>query len=145
MAAFRGEFWREWFYNLRKFEKIPVHLFHLYAWRWLLFWDLRKSSTYSQWLRESWRWELGWMLLLFLACVQYVAMYYKSVEDPDFFWGEIASGFYWKTKWETRDGNKIHSKNIDVCTTRVAIEVRIIVIMLLTAMISKLNNNNILT
>jgi acetyl-CoA synthetase len=84
------------------------------------------------------------MSLLFLACVQYAAMYRRSVEDPDFFWAEIASGFYWKTKWETRDGNKIHSENIDVRKARVAIEVRITTIMLLAAMISKLNNNNIL-
>ncbi len=30
---------------------------------------------------------------------EYKAMYQKSVEDPEGFWGEIANGFYWKEKW----------------------------------------------
>ncbi len=54
--------------------------------------------------------------------MQYEAMYRRSVEDPDGFWADIASSFYWKTKWETKDG-KIHSENIDVRKGRVAIEV----------------------
>jgi acetyl-CoA synthetase len=54
--------------------------------------------------------------------VQYEAMYRRSVEDPDGFWADIASSFYWKTKWETKYG-KIHSENIDVRKGRVAIEV----------------------
>ena len=31
---------------------------------------------------------------------EYKAMYKKSVEDPDGFWGEIAETFYWEKKWD---------------------------------------------
>jgi len=30
---------------------------------------------------------------------EYKAMYKRSVEDPEGFWGEIAEDFYWKEKW----------------------------------------------
>ncbi len=30
---------------------------------------------------------------------QYKEMYQRSIEKPEAFWGEIASGFYWKQKW----------------------------------------------
>ena len=30
---------------------------------------------------------------------EYKKMYDKSIKDPDGFWGEVASGFYWKQKW----------------------------------------------
>ena len=30
---------------------------------------------------------------------EYRAMYQKSIDDPEGFWGEIANGFYWKEKW----------------------------------------------
>ncbi|OQP67912.1 acetate--CoA ligase [Niastella populi] len=31
---------------------------------------------------------------------QYKAAYEKSVNDPEGFWGEVASGFYWRKKWD---------------------------------------------
>lgn len=31
---------------------------------------------------------------------QYEAMYKKSIEDPEGFWGEIANQFYWHKKWD---------------------------------------------
>jgi len=31
---------------------------------------------------------------------QYLAVYKKSVEDPEDFWGEIAENFYWRKKWD---------------------------------------------
>jgi acetyl-coenzyme A synthetase (EC 6.2.1.1) len=31
---------------------------------------------------------------------QYKAAYKKSVEDPEGFWSEIASHFYWRKKWD---------------------------------------------
>ncbi|CAM6025844.1 unnamed protein product [Sphagnum balticum] len=52
---------------------------------------------------------------------QYAAMYRRSVENPDGFWADIASHFYWKTKWQSEDG-KIHSANMDVRNGQVAIE-----------------------
>ncbi|XP_024389050.1 acetyl-coenzyme A synthetase, chloroplastic/glyoxysomal [Physcomitrium patens] len=52
---------------------------------------------------------------------QYDEMYKRSVEDPDGFWGDIASTFFWKKKWPTTEG-KLYSENIDVRTGRVAVE-----------------------
>lgn len=54
--------------------------------------------------------------------LQYDAMYKQSVEDPDGFWSEIGSQFYWKTKWEVKDG-KIHEENFDVRNGPIAVEV----------------------
>lgn len=51
-------------------------------------------------------------------------MYKQSVEDPDGFWGDIASTFFWRKKWPVKDG-KLHSENIDVRNGRVAVEVRL--------------------
>ena len=31
---------------------------------------------------------------------QYDAMYKRSLEDPEGFWGDIAADFYWHKKWE---------------------------------------------
>jgi acetyl-CoA synthetase len=50
-------------------------------------------------------------------------MYKRSVEDPDGFWGDIASTFFWKKKFPVK-GGKLHSENIDVRKGRVAVEVR---------------------
>jgi len=55
--------------------------------------------------------------------VQYDEMYKRSVEDPDGFWGDIASTFFWKKKWPTSNDGKLHSSNIDVRKGRVAVEV----------------------
>jgi acetyl-CoA synthetase len=55
--------------------------------------------------------------------VQYDEMYKRSVEDPDGFWGDIASTFFWKKKFPVK-GGKLHSENIDVRKGRVAVEVR---------------------
>jgi acetyl-CoA synthetase len=52
---------------------------------------------------------------------QYDVMYKQSVEDPDSFWGDVASTFYWKTKWSTKDG-QLHSENLDVRKGPVSIE-----------------------
>ena len=42
---------------------------------------------------------------------EYKAMYKKSVEDPEGFWGEIAQEFYWEQKWDkVRDFNYSMSK-----------------------------------
>ncbi|GBF92828.1 hypothetical protein Rsub_05447 [Raphidocelis subcapitata] len=41
---------------------------------------------------------------------QYRAMYKRSIEDPDGFWGEIAEEFHWERKWE----EKHTSWNFDV-------------------------------
>eukprot|EP01018_Ginkgo_biloba_P003584 Gb_41406 [translate_table: standard] len=42
-------------------------------------------------------------------------MYKRSIEDPDGFWADIASEFYWKVKW----GAKVHSENFDVRKGRI--------------------------
>lgn len=49
-------------------------------------------------------------------------MYKQSVEDPDAFWGDVASTFYWERKWSTKDG-QLHSENLDVRKGPVSIEV----------------------
>lgn len=54
--------------------------------------------------------------------VQYDEMYKRSVEDPDGFWGDVASTFFWKKKWPTGKDGKLHSANIDVRNGRVAVE-----------------------
>ncbi|WP_320041770.1 acetate--CoA ligase [uncultured Desulfobacter sp.] len=42
---------------------------------------------------------------------EYQAMYKRSVEDPEGFWGEIAETFYWEKKWDkVRDFNYSMSK-----------------------------------
>jgi acetyl-CoA synthetase len=42
---------------------------------------------------------------------EYKAMYKKSVEDPEGFWGDIAETFYWEKKWDkVRDFNYSMSK-----------------------------------
>ncbi|MCG8552141.1 MAG: acetate--CoA ligase [Desulfobacterales bacterium] len=42
---------------------------------------------------------------------EYKAMYKKSVEDPETFWGEIAETFYWEKKWDkVREFNYSMSK-----------------------------------
>lgn len=40
-------------------------------------------------------------------------MYTRSVKDPDGFWSEIASEFYWESKWSEESG-KVHSENFDI-------------------------------
>ncbi|CAM6129594.1 unnamed protein product [Calypogeia fissa] len=52
---------------------------------------------------------------------KYDALYKKSIEDPDSFWADIASQFYWKSKWEAKDG-KIHKENFDVRKGPIAVE-----------------------
>lgn len=52
---------------------------------------------------------------------QYDEMYKRSVENPDGFWGDIASTFFWKKRWPVKDG-KVHTENIDVRNGRVAVE-----------------------
>ncbi|GBG75139.1 hypothetical protein CBR_g19652 [Chara braunii] len=44
---------------------------------------------------------------------QYENMYERSIADPDGFWAEIASQFYWKEKWDDVAG-KVHAENFDV-------------------------------
>lgn len=58
--------------------------------------------------------------------MQYEEMYKRSVADPDGFWGDIASTFFWKKKWPVKDG-KLHSENIDVRKGRVAVEVHFVI------------------
>jgi len=43
---------------------------------------------------------------------QYAAMYKRSIEDPDGFWGDIASEFHWDTKWDA--SKPIYDCNFDV-------------------------------
>ncbi|XP_072980478.1 acetyl-coenzyme A synthetase, chloroplastic/glyoxysomal-like isoform X2 [Typha angustifolia] len=50
--------------------------------------------------------------------VQYHKMYKRSIEDPAGFWSEIASGFYWKEKWDP----EVYTENIDVTKGTVQIE-----------------------
>ncbi|CAN1244036.1 Acetyl-coenzyme A synthetase, chloroplastic/glyoxysomal, partial [Linum perenne] len=50
---------------------------------------------------------------------KYLEMYKRSVEDPSGFWGDIASQFFWKTKW----GTTVCSENFDVRTGNVFIQV----------------------
>ena len=47
---------------------------------------------------------------------EYNALYERSINDPDGFWGEMAETFYWEKKWETvRDYNYFVSKGpIDI-------------------------------
>ncbi|KAJ7516243.1 hypothetical protein O6H91_22G049100 [Diphasiastrum complanatum] len=52
---------------------------------------------------------------------QYDNLYKRSVEDPDGFWADIASNFFWKTKWDDSNG-KIHSENVDIRKGRINIE-----------------------
>lgn len=59
----------------------------------------------------------------FCCYVQYDEMYKRSVEDPDGFWGDIASTFFWKKKWPVGNDGKLHSANIDVRTGRVEVKV----------------------
>lgn len=59
-----------------------------------------------------------WLMLHF---VQYEEMYKQSIEDPSTFWGEIASQFYWKRKWDT--SKPICSYNFDVRRGPISIEV----------------------
>ncbi|CAN1244032.1 Acetyl-coenzyme A synthetase, chloroplastic/glyoxysomal, partial [Linum perenne] len=49
---------------------------------------------------------------------KYLEMYKRSVEDPSGFWGDIASQFFWKTKW----GTTVCSENFDVRTGNVFIQ-----------------------
>ncbi|RYR54098.1 hypothetical protein Ahy_A06g029363 isoform C [Arachis hypogaea] len=49
---------------------------------------------------------------------QYMEMYKRSIEDPDGFWSEIASQFYWKQKW----GEKVCDENFDVRDGKIKIE-----------------------
>lgn len=51
---------------------------------------------------------------------QYEEMYKQSIEDPSKFWGEIASQFYWKRKWDT--SKPICSYNFDVRRGPISIE-----------------------
>ncbi|CAM6085030.1 unnamed protein product [Calypogeia fissa] len=52
---------------------------------------------------------------------EYDALYKKSIADPDSFWADIASQFYWKSKWEAKDG-KIHKENFGVRKGPIAVE-----------------------
>ncbi|KAG0585142.1 hypothetical protein M758_3G262400 [Ceratodon purpureus] len=47
-------------------------------------------------------------------------MYKQSIEDPSTFWGNIASQFYWKRKWDT--SKPICSYNFDIRQGPVSIE-----------------------
>ncbi|KAK1271395.1 hypothetical protein QJS04_geneDACA004212 [Acorus gramineus] len=49
---------------------------------------------------------------------QYLKMYKRSIEDPAGFWSEIASDFFWKTKW----GEEIVTENLDVRKGTIKIE-----------------------
>lgn len=49
---------------------------------------------------------------------KYLEMYNRSIEDPDGFWSDIASEFYWKKKW----GEQVCSENLDVRNGEVKIE-----------------------
>ncbi|KAK1291022.1 hypothetical protein QJS10_CPB18g00567 [Acorus calamus] len=49
---------------------------------------------------------------------QYLKMYKRSIEDPAGFWSEIASEFYWKTKW----GEEVFTENLDVRKGKITIE-----------------------
>lgn len=44
---------------------------------------------------------------------KYATMYTRSIKDPDGFWSEIASEFYWETKWQEENG-KVHFENFDI-------------------------------
>lgn len=48
-------------------------------------------------------------------------MYSRSIEDPDGFWSEIASEFYWKVKWPETNG-KVHSQNFDIRQGSIKVE-----------------------
>ena len=50
---------------------------------------------------------------------QYFEMYKRSVEDPDGFWSDIASQFYWKKKWD----QPACSENFDVRKGNISIQV----------------------
>ncbi|KAK1318177.1 hypothetical protein QJS10_CPB04g01651 [Acorus calamus] len=49
---------------------------------------------------------------------QYLEMYKRSIEDPARFWSEIASEFFWKTKW----GEEVVTENLDVKKGTIKIE-----------------------
>lgn len=46
-------------------------------------------------------------------------MYKRSIEDPGAFWSDIASNFYWKTKW---DEQHVFSQNLDVTKGNINIQ-----------------------
>lgn len=51
---------------------------------------------------------------------EYNRLYKQSIEEPDAFWGDIASQFYWKSKWSA-----VHSMlkyNFDITKDRISIE-----------------------
>lgn len=52
---------------------------------------------------------------------KYEAMYTRSIKDPDRFWSEIASEFYWETKWPEENG-KVHTENFDIRKGPVKVE-----------------------
>ncbi|KAH7332178.1 hypothetical protein KP509_20G073600 [Ceratopteris richardii] len=56
-----------------------------------------------------------------LSYDQYIAMYNRSLQDPDAFWSEIASEFYWETRWPEENG-KVHFENFDVRKGPVKVE-----------------------
>lgn len=47
----------------------------------------------------------------------YEKMYRESIQDPDTFWTKIASGFYWKKKWD-----KVSETNLDRSTGPISIK-----------------------
>ncbi|KAK7396023.1 hypothetical protein VNO78_16712 [Psophocarpus tetragonolobus] len=49
---------------------------------------------------------------------QYLKLYKRSIEDPDGFWSEIASQFYWKQRW----GDKVCDENFDIRNGNIKIE-----------------------
>lgn len=49
---------------------------------------------------------------------QYLEMYRRSVEDPAGFWSDMASQFYWKTKW----GEQVRCENLDIRKGNIKIE-----------------------
>lgn len=58
-------------------------------------------------------------------------MYKRSIEDPDGFWSEIASEFYWKQKW----GDKVCDENLDITKGEIKIEVTFIYFNFFTCVI----------
>ena len=48
---------------------------------------------------------------------EYKAMYDRSIQDPEGFWGEVAEGFFWKEKWD-----KVWSYNYDRRDGEIAIK-----------------------
>ena len=63
-----------------------------------------------------------WLRFCFSDISQYDAMYLRSINDPDGFWSEIASEFYWEKMWPQENG-KVHSENFDIREGPIKVEV----------------------